>query len=49
MTGNPEVDNFILGILSALIVALITALCTRIAKLTPIEAQPEPEPVTEGE
>lgn len=34
MTDNPEVDNFILGILSALIVALITALCTRIAKLT---------------
>lgn len=34
MTGNPEIDNFILGILSALIVALITALCTRIAKLT---------------
>lgn len=34
MTGNPEADNFILGILSALIVALITALATKLARLT---------------
>lgn len=33
MTGNPELDNFLLGILSALIVALMTAMGARIAKL----------------
>lgn len=34
MTGNPELDNFLLGIVSALTVALITALGGRIARLT---------------
>lgn len=34
MTGNPELDNFLLGILSTLIVALITTLSARLAKLT---------------